>query len=763
MNRFIVFISIIIVNFTCLSFAQVTGSVSGTVTEKITKSFIPDVKIKILGTNFVTASKEDGTFNFENIPVGMYQIEFTSVAYQTYIESNVMITTGKEALLIVEMDEVTVDEVIVETSRFQKPNDVTTSYKSLTFEEIRRFPGGLEDIGRVLQSLPGVSLTSDGRNDLYVRGGSPSENLFLVDGFQVYNINHFGTQGATGGPVSILNLDLVRKVEFLTGGFSAKYGDKLSSVVDISLSEGNPDHFFGKVNLSGIGLGANLEGPLPFKNRGSWFVSARRSYLDFVFKSAKFSFIPEYTDVQATVNYKINDNNFFEFTSFGAFDDVKFKNDTEENKQNNERILTNKQTSYFAGLSWRSLFSSKSYAVFSLSRNYTNFFYSQRDKDFNEIFLNDSKEGDVLLNMDYFNRFGKSTFFAFGTGGKTIKLNYNIDKDADTLLVIDPETGNKLVVPGLQLYTDDRTYKAFAYVEVIQNFLNRFKLTAGLRYDYFDLLNNKNYISPRTSLSVKLSEKFNFNIAYGIFYQSPSYIWVIGSPSNKDLKDIRADHYIAGIEFYPDKGSKLTIEGFYKQYKNYPVSTVRPYLILANNGGFENQNSFGLEPLTSEGTGYSKGFEIFYQRALTKNFYGTAGFTFTDAKYTALDGVERRSDFDNRFVLNINAGYLLGKEWEFSAKFRLAGGRPYTPINPADGSVDYTKYNSESYPAYHRLDVRGEKRWFFKKWTLITYIDVQNIYNKQNIYQYRWDPYAKVIEENNNLGILPTIGITAEF
>lgn len=765
MKRAFTFVLFSIISFTItgINSAQVTGSVSGTVTDKNTKAFIPDVKIKIVGTNFITSSKEDGRFNFEKIPVGIYQIEFTSVAYKPFIESNVMVAAGKEAMLVIEIDEISVEEVIVESSRFQKPNDVVSSYKSLTFEEIRRFPGGLEDIGRVLQTLPGISLSSDGRNDILVRGGSPSENLFLVDGFLVNNINHFGTQGATGGPVSIINLDQVRKVEFLTGGFSAKYGDKLSSVVDISLSEGNPDHFFGKVNLSGIGLGISLEGPLPFKNRSSWFFSARRSYLDLIFKAAKFSFIPEYTDVQGKVNYKINDNNYIEITSFSAFDNVKFNNDTEEKKQSNERILTTKQTSYFMGISWKSLFTSKSYAVLSLSRNYTKFFYSKRDSNFIETFVNDSKEGDVLMNLDYFNRFGKNTYFSFGVGGKTIKLNYDINKNVDTLLVVDPQTGNRIIVPGLKLLTDDRTYKAFAYFEFVQNFLKRFKLTGGLRYDFTGILNNKNYISPRTSLSYKLGEKFNINLAYGIFYQSPSNIWVIGYPSNKELKNIRADHYIAGIEIFPDKSSKLTLEGFYKFYKNYPVSTVRPYLILANNSGFESQNSFGLEPLVSEGTGYSRGFEIFYQKALTTNFYGTASFTFSDVKYKALDGIERRSDFDNRYVLNLNAGYLIGKDWEFSAKFRLAGGRPYTPINSADGSVDYSKYNSESYPVYHRLDVRGEKRWFFKKWTLITYIDIQNIYNKQNLFQYRWDQFKKEIVEDKNLGILPTIGVTAEF
>jgi outer membrane receptor for ferrienterochelin and colicin len=310
---------------------------------------------------------------------------------------------------------------------------------------------------------------------------------------------------------------------------------------------------------------------------------------------------------------------------------------------------------------------------------------------------------------------------------------------------------------------NQRTYKAFGYAELIFEFMNRAKLTAGARYDYFNLIEKKGYLSPRVSLSVTISPKLTINTSYGIFYQSPSYIWIVGNPGNNNLKDIRADHYIAGVEYLFDEATKLTVEGYYKAYSNYPVSNARPYIILANNSGFESENSFGLESLTSDGTGTAKGFEVFLQKTLTKSLYGAISFSYSDVKYKALDGVERRSDWDNRYVLNVNAGYKAGKNWEFSAKFRLAGGRPYTPIDPANGNIDYGNYNTLRLPAYHRLDVRAERRWFFTKWTLTTYIDIQNIYNQKNIYEYRWDPFNKEVIVNKNLGILPTIGVSAEF
>jgi hypothetical protein len=745
------------------TFAQQSGILTGIVLDKNTQTFLKDVNVIIVGTEFTAKTKEDGSFRITGIPLGTYQVEFSSVSYKPLTLTDIVVTTGIERELFVELFGTSTEEILVEDARFRKPVDVTTSYKSLTFEEIRRFPGGLEDIGRVIQSLPGISLSSDGRNDLLVRGGSPSENLFVVDGFEVTNINHFGSQGATGGPVSILNLDFVREVNFLTGGFSAKYGDKLSSVVEILQRNGNTEKFFGKINLSGTGFGANFEGPLSKKNRSSWLVSARRSYLDLIFNAAGFSFVPEYTDFQAKLFYQLNSKNSLEFNSFGALDRVRFNNDTEENKQNNVRILTNNQKSYSSGFSWKSLLSKSSYLVASLARNYTNYFFSKRDSNFTETFRNASVESDIQLKAEYTNSISNNTLLSFGVSGKSVKLNYDINKLADTLSAIDPETGSNIILPAVSILTDKRTLKGFAYAELVQSIAGRVKFTAGLRYDYVGLINRKNYISPRTAISLTVTPVLTFNLAYGIFQQSPSYIWISGSPGNEDLRDIRADHYVAGIEYLFDEGTKLTVEGYFKDYRYYPVSKDRPYLILANNSGFDNENSFGLEKLVSQGTGKALGFEIFLQKALTKNFYGTVSFSYSDVKYKALDGIERRSDWDNRFVININSGYQPGKMWEMSAKLRVAGGRPYTSIDPATGNVNYDQYNTEKLPVYHRLDLRVEKKWMFTAWALSTYIDIQNIYNQKNIFEYRWDPFKKEIIENKNLGILPTIGISAEF
>jgi outer membrane receptor for ferrienterochelin and colicin len=762
LNNKLSFIFILIL-FSVNIYSQPKGEITGEVLDKYTQSYLEGVYVEILGTTLTVKTNNSGTFIIKDILPGVYEVRFTNVNYQTYTATSVVISSGIQTKITAELLQLSTDEIIIESSLFQKPVDASVSYKTLSFEELRRFPGGLEDIGRIIQSLPGAALTNDGRNDIVVRGGSPSENLFVVDGFLVNNINHFGSQGATGGPLSIINLDFIREVNFLTGGFSAKYGDKLSSVSEIKLREGNTNKFSGKINLSGTGFGANLEGPLPFKKKSSWLVSARRSYLDLIFNASGFSFVPEYTDFQVNVHYHLNSKNFLSFSSLGAIDKVRFNNSNEENKQNNERILTNNQNSYSAGLSLKSLLSGNSFSQIILSRNFTNYLFAKRDTNFIETFSNRSREGDIQLKAEYSVKPESESFLTFGITGQTILLDYNINKSADTLDYIDPSTGNKVIVPAIQILQNKRTYKASAYAELNRTFMKRLKVTAGIRYDYFDLINQKNYLSPRVSFTFTINPKLNFTGSYGIFYQSPSYIWLLGSPGNLNLKDIRADHYIAGIEYLFDESTKLTIEGYYKKYSNYPVSNVRPYLILANNGGFETQNSFGLESLSSDGKGTAKGIELFLQKTLTKSLYGSFSFSYSDVKYTALDGIERRSDYDNRYILNASFGYRIGREWEISAKIRLSGGRPYTPINNTDGTIDYTKYNSLTLPVYHRLDVRAEKRWNFTKWTLTTYIDIQNIYNKKNIYQYRWDKFKKEIVKDENLGILPTIGVSAEF
>ncbi|MFA5405619.1 MAG: TonB-dependent receptor [Ignavibacteria bacterium] len=745
-------------------FSQEKGEINGRVIDIANQQPILGAVVEILELKLKTGTDDNGYFILSDIPVGIYSVQFSSIGYKPLIKDFVSVNSGSSLNLLAELEITSTDEINVEALRFEKPLDISNSFKNLSFEEIRRSPGGFEDIGRVIQTLPGVSFVNDGRNDLIVRGGSPAENLFLVDGAPIPNINHFGSQGTTGGPTSIIDLNFIREVNFITGGFSAKYGDKLSSVLDIKLREGNRNKFMGNLNLSATGIGGIFEGPFGSNKKGSWLFSVRRSYLDFIFNAAGFGFIPEYNSTQLKGVYDIDDNNILTFNFIGNLDKVRFNNDKTDERQKNEDILKNNQYGYTNSIELKSLLTDFSYTRIILSRSYSNFDYSARDANFVERFKNISEEGQSVLKAEYIMVPNNNTEISIGVEGKLINFKNEIKTAQDTLYTIDPNTGNRYILPALDFNTSNTTYKSAAYLQLTKKFIDRIKLNLGLRYDYFDFINKKSYISPRASVTFNILHNFNLNFSYGIFYQSPSYIWLVSNLQNRDLKNIRADHYIAGIEYLFEKDTRATIEVYYKKYSDYPASTFRPYFILANSGGsYENTTNFGLESLVSDGIGYAKGIEFFFQKTLSEKFYTTANLSLFMAKYTSLDGIERASDFDNGILFIANGGYLAGKGWELSSKFRFVGGRPYTPISPVDGTQLISQYNSIRLPNYYSIDIRVDKRWNFKKWTLVTYIDIQNITGKKNITNYQWNKYTREIESNKSLGVFPTIGINAMF
>lgn len=762
MKNLFIFIILLYINTV---YSQPTGEIDGKVIDKFSQQPVEGAVVEIQSLEIKTGTDIDGKFNIIKIPVGTYSVKVSSLGYIPLIIDNIIVDVNRPVNILAEIELNETAEIIVEAERFLKPADISNSIKNLQYEEIRRSPGGFEDIGRVIQTLPGVSFVNDGRNDLIVRGGSPSENLFLVDNSTVPNINHFGSQGSTGGPLSIINLNFVREVNFLTGGFSARYGDKLSSVLEVKLREGNRKKLMTDINLSATGFGATVESPLDKKQKSSFLLSTRRSYLDLIFNAAGFGFVPEYSDFQLKVTYDINSRNFLTINGIGNIDKVKFNNDTKENIQNNENILQNNQWGYVNSIEWKSLLTSKSYALLNLTRNYTDFDIYGRDSLFREKFSNKSKEGETTLKAEYFSQYFNSGLHVnAGAGFRLINFKYDIFNRQDTLLIIDPSTGNNIIIPGVQFNTDKYTYKGFGYLQMSFHFIKSLIINAGIRYDFFDFINKKHYIAPRFSASYSFSRKFSLNFSYGIFYQSPSYVWLVANPLNTYLNNIKAEHYVAGIEFLPATDIKITLEGYRKNYSDYPVSSIRPYFILANSGGdFQRNQDFGLEPLISAGKGYANGIELFVQKALTEKLYGTFNLSVFTAKYTSLDGIERESDYNNRILFTVNGGYKFGAGWEIASKFRFAGGRPYTPINETNGLQDISLYNSTHLPNFYSLDVRVDKRWNFRKWSLITYIDILNVTNRKNITSYRWNKYDQKVEANKTIGILPSIGINAMF
>jgi len=740
-------------------FAQ-TGRIMGEVTDIVSKQPLIGVNIVLIGTNLGAATDISGGYTISNIPVGTYQLRASAIGYSSITKTDITVSSAKPAMIDFALQETIVEigNVVVTSELFRKSSTEISSVRNFSYEEIRRAPGGFEDVVRALSVLPGVAQADAGRNDLIVRGGAPSENLYLVDGLVVQNINHFGTQGATGGPLSYINLDFVKETSFSTGGFSAIYGDKLSSVLSVNLREGRKDKFGGKLTISATQFGLNLEGPVDSKS--SFLFSVRRSYLDFIFKAAGFGFVPEYYDVLGKYNYDFDTYNSLSFLLVSAFDKVRYFNDTEEKRINNSRILGSNQLQYLTGVSFRHLFDNGFYTL-ALSRNLVDYDTAQKDTLQNPIFLNKSKEEENTLRGDLVFKLSQISEINLGGNLRFIQFDANI-----LLPSFRTSFGEILNITSLNDRSDFR--KADFYALYSGLYFNRFRVNFGVRGDYFNAVTNKIAVSPRFSTSYLLSDVTDLSFSTGIYYQNPSYIWLIADKTNKDLKQIKVNQYILGIDQRLRNDINLKLEGFLKHYSNYPSSVLRPYLVLANTGaGYagsdDNFSSFGLETLVSAGTGESRGVELSMQKKSSgTNHYGILSVTYSESKFKALDGVERAGSYEQRWIVSLSAGYIFNERWEASVKFRYATGRPYTPYNP-DGTQSVVNYNTGRFPEFHALDLRIDRRWNFNNWTLITYIDIQNIYNRKNSSSIRWDYEKKKVAENSSIGILPSIGISLEI
>lgn len=759
------FITAILVIFTISSvelFAEETKSdvsISGKLVNSITLNPIVGATIRVEGTNKGAVSRSDGSFEIKGLEPGKYAVKFSAVGYETFVNPTVVVSNVKAYQMEVKMNEVTVEleGVEVKGSFFIKQSETVTSTQTLGAEEIRNSPGIQNDVIRAAALLPGVAVSSPGRNDLVVRGGADFENLFVIDNLEIPNINHFGSQGSSGGPLSIVNIDFVNNVTFSSGGFGAKYGDKTSSITNLSFRKGNMDKLGGKAVISASQFGAHLEGPLG-KN-SSFIINARRSYLDLIFKAANFAFIPEYWDFFAKVNLELDKENYINIVGIGTLDNVFLNNSDSENQYKNSQIAVPDQKQYVMGITWRHLFGN-GFSDITFGRTYTDFRTFQNDSLGSKIFQNYSNEGENKINADF--EFQLSPLWNINFGNQ---LKFASTLDYDVLVPGYLRTDQNGVPQGLTVDSSFTAMKNSTYASATAS-LGSYRITFGGRLDYFSFTTNKLFLSPRLSVIYQLNEVSAIIFSAGRYYQSPSYIWLIGDPSNK-LTAFRADQAVLGYEHTPLEDVKVQIEGYYKFYNDYPARVYRPQAVLAP-AGFEDIYAdipFGLEPISNVGQGWSRGVELLIQKRFRPEFplYGLMSLTWSQSRFTSIEGKERLSRFDSPFILNITLGYRLGADWEFSYKYRTAIGNPTTPYL-STGQLDYTRYNEgERLPIYHATDIRIDKRWHFGNFSLDTYIDVQNVFGTNNTTGTRWDQRTGTVEYNTTIGILPSIGIEFEF
>ena len=780
-----------------------TGSIKGRVYNDINNESIPFANIVLDSTQIGTTSDENGRYEIDNLKPGVYNLTCSFLGFKTaYIyEITVGSTSTTDINIALTEESALLEQVIIQTNKIEKSQESPLSKQTIGATEIYRNPGGNRDISKVIQILPGVATTVSFRNDIIVRGGAPNENRFYLDGIEIPNINHFATQGSSGGPVGMINVNFIRDVEFYSGAFPANRGNAMSSVMEFQQVRGNREKLGGTFMVGSSDIGLTLNGPTGKKS--SFILSARRSYLQFLFQALKLPFLPTYNDFQYKHFFEFDEKNELTIVGLGAIDNFELNKDVNEGETDQETIDRNnyilgnlpvsEQWNYAIGANWKH-FSKNSFQNVVISRNHLNnssLKYKDNIEDPNELLLDyNSEEIENKLRIESTKRMNGWNW-NIGAGFEHVKYTNS--------------TFNKKVINGeVQIIDFDSEFtmqKYSIFTHVSKAFMKeRLSLSLGLRTDansYSEEMSNFfEQLSPRFSASYQFTEKFSASFNLGRYYQLPAYT-VMGYRDNDEnlvnkengITYIQSDHFVAGVQYNPTRYSKISVEGFYKKYDNYPFLT-NDSISLANLGG--DFGVIGNEPAVSISKGRSYGVEFFLQQKLSSSVYGLISYTFVRSEFKDKNDDFVASSWDNRHVLNITAGKKLKKNWEVGAKFRLLGGSPYTPYDieqsskkeiwdvTQSGINDWDLLNTERNSISHGLDLRVDKRWFFEKWALNAYLDIQNIYN----FQTETKPFLDVVRdtdgnpiedpnqpdsyltkevENTTGTVLPSIGLMVEF
>ncbi len=760
-NKLILILGILILSSILPAQEIKTGNLMGRVIDAETSYPLGYVNVIIKELNQGILSNEKGQYHFYGIPVGSYSISFQIIGYQQQMKTDAIIRSQRTTFINGELKRksIEIEGISVQTNYFAKTDEQTTSVVSFSSEEIRRAPGSAGDVSRILMSLPSVAKVNDQSNNLIVRGGNPMENTFFIDNIEIPNINHFPHQGSSGGPIGILNVDFIQDVTFNTGGFSAIYGDKLSSIMEIDFRDGNPHEFDGQIDFSWVGFGGIFEGPT--SNKSSAMLAVKRSYLKYIVDAIDIgtSAAPEYGDVQGKLTYEFNPFQKLTFLTIFADD---HNTPDQENAEENYMSHYGNQDLYQGtyGLNWRAVWNESTFSNTSLSIT-----SSKYDEDFYETFKeptgvpdikNRTNELEIKFRNVNFKRFSGKLGMDFGIDIKYLKHDY------DNYLA---ETTNAIgdTIPELILKDEIKAEKLSGFVSLNYDPFPKFSTTLGLRVDYFSF-NENLAISPRFSCQYKLNEKTSMNGSVGIFHQNLPLLLLSQNEENNDLKDPFATHYIIGFEHLLSEDTRLVVETYQKDYSNFPVDPSQPGIFVIDDNFFNY-----YESLQDNGQALSRGVEVILQKKLAESIYGLASATYFRSRYKSYDGIWRDRSYDNQFIVSIEGGYKPTPGLEMSLRWIYAGGVPYTPIDVEQSTInhrvvyDETHINEERYPDYHSMNVRLDKRFFFSKTNLVIYVSVWNAYNQKNIAEYYWNDTDQTVDEVYQWTLLPILGVEFEF
>ncbi|MBE9511944.1 MAG: TonB-dependent receptor, partial [Bacteroidetes bacterium] len=766
---------------------QLTQTIRGVAVDKHSKSPLPGATIVLLDAETLTGTSSDanGNFRLEEVPIGRRTIQIRFLGYNPITINNLIVTSAKEINLYLEMEEkaFTAEEVVVvaHKSKEQPINKMATiSARAFTIEETEKYAGSRGDVARMAMNYAGVSGANDQRNDIIIRGNSPSGLLWKFEGVDIGNPNHFATQGTTGGPVGMLNNHNLRNSDFFTGAFPAQYGNALSGVFDLKLKSGNNEkyEFLGQIGFNGFELGA--EGPFSKKNRSSFIANYRYSTLglmkDIGFDIGTGGGIPYYQDIAYKLVFPLKKGEI-SFFGLGGSSHISLK--ALDKKGENiyapgDQDIYNGSDLIFNGISYSIVHNPKTYSKHTVSILYENG-WTQLDtlnSDFSPFMYYKDGSSTIKLSYDFILNRKINSQLSFRTGATIDRLGFNLN--SKVYLSSAHEYRN---LTNIEKNLTNGVFLIRLYNQWLYKFNDNLFITPGIHLLYFDH-NQQISTEPRFGIQWKLNSRMKFNAGYGyhsrisplstIFLETRlpdnSYI-----KSNSDLGLTKANHFVVGYDNVFSKNVRFKAEVYYQKLFNVPVEQKKSTFSMLNTGA-----SWGVEALDSlesKGTGKNYGLEFTLERFFSNNYYYLFTLSLFESKYTGSDGIERNTAFNGNFVINS----LVGKEFNLNERsviffdFRLtwAGGRRYTPVD-LEGSIAkksafynmvymddqaYSKKFANYLKADFKLGFRSNSKKVTQEWQLY----VENVTNHKNVLMQIYDAETESVKMTYQLGFFPVI------
>jgi hypothetical protein len=754
-----------------LAWAQDTtgvGVLNGLVLQEMGRAAAPGVRVCLGPGGRCAESDADGRFRIGEVRPGTYTLELERPGGGRLTREGIEIRAGLEGEVEVLLPEIgaSAQEVTVSAEAFVAPEEVKNSGFLLQPVEISKSAGALQDVSRYVATLPGAVIGSnDFRNDIIVRGGSPLENLFVVDNIEIPNINNYANFASAGGPVTMLDSELIQDVTFLTGGYPSSYINRLSSVLQVALREGSREKFRKRAIVNFAGAGGILEGPI--KEKGSWLFSVRRSYLDWFTDDIGFGGVPRNTNFNTKALYDLDARNRVWLVNVTGVDDIRIRPDgLSKDQRDNVYNIDYDGWRSATGLNWQRLMGDRAVGLLGVTHSESKVGARVGEQLFNdrEIYFDDSREGETTVKYDLTAILPVLDKVQTGASVKIFRLDYNTGQPIGIESPFSVERGR---INALGLRRSFVANQTGAYIQSSRALSSRLNVTYGGRLDHYQYI-GRTVFSPRAGLSCRLAPKLSLRASYGQYYQQPFFLFLAAFPVNRGLAPIRSTHYVAGVSYLASSTLRFTVEAYHKTYRNYPASIEFPQVSLANIGDTFNVSEL-LFPLTSAGRGRVRGVEFFVEKKFSQKFFGQANFSMSRTRHAALDGVFRPGNFDYPRVFNMVGGYRLTRNWEFSLRYAYLSGRPYTPYNITESTrqnrpiFDLAQVNAERLPDYQRLDVRLD-RTFQTRWgPMLLFLGLQNALGRKNVQAIQWNRRDVAVSINEQLGRFPLIGLDWRF